>query len=280
MTASDHSYESPRTGPAWSARPAWAGCRSQHLGRGAGRLRGLRCTGRPSRHGGGRDRPQHRPQPKRLGHPRPRQRHRRGRGVAGGLPVRRVRRRPYGPAGRLLNGLAVFLLAVVLVAAVGAIAASQADAEAIGGNLRSLGIPTTGTEWGKAGTMAGIGSLAAMLLGALFGGVLGERRHSKLTRRAVSGKYRTGRDHQPAERDHDRPATTSATDPRPATRTTPGRPASPVPPPRRHSRAAQPVTPRPLAATPASQALEPPYDQHRARTGKAAKARPPSLLDG
>jgi hypothetical protein len=92
----------------------------------------------------------------------------------------------------------------VLAALVGAVAASQADAEAIRGSLRSLGIPTTGTEWGKAGTVAGIGSLAAMLLGALLGGVFGERWHSKLTRRAVSGKYRPNRDDQPAERDHDR----------------------------------------------------------------------------
>jgi hypothetical protein len=117
----------------------------------------------------------------------------------GGYVAGRMARR----AG-LLNGLAVFLLAVALVAVVGAVAASQTDAEAIGGNLRSLGIPTTGTEWVKAGTVAGIGSLAAMLLGALLGGVLGERWHSKLTRRAVSGKYRPGRDDQPAERDHDR----------------------------------------------------------------------------
>jgi hypothetical protein len=103
----------------------------------------------------------------------------------GGYVAGRMARR----AG-LLNGLAVFLLAVVLVAAVGAIAASQADAEAIRGNLRSLGIPTTGTEWGNIGTLAGIASLAAMLVGALLGGILGERWHSKLTRRAVSGKYR------------------------------------------------------------------------------------------
>jgi hypothetical protein len=105
----------------------------------------------------------------------------------------------------LLNGLAVFLLALLLVAVVGAVAASQTDAEAISSNLRSLGIPTSSTEWGKAGTVAGIGSLAAMLVGALLGGVLGERWHSKLTRRAVSGKYRPGRDDQPADRDHDRP---------------------------------------------------------------------------
>jgi hypothetical protein len=116
----------------------------------------------------------------------------------GGYVAGRMARR----AG-LLNGLAVFLLALLLVAVVGAVAASQADAETIGSNLRSLGIPTTGTEWGKAGTVAGIGSLAAMLLGALLGGVLGERWHSKLTRRAVSGKYRPDRRDQPAGRDHD-----------------------------------------------------------------------------
>ena len=114
----------------------------------------------------------------------------------GGYVAGRMARR----AG-LLNGLAVFLLALVLVAVVAAIAASQTDAEAIASNLRSLGIPTTGTEWGKVGTVAGIGSLAAMLLGALLGGVLGERWHSKLTRRAVSGKYRPDRDDQPADRD-------------------------------------------------------------------------------
>jgi hypothetical protein len=37
--------------------------------------------------------------------------------------------------------------------------------------------------------VAGIGSLAAMLAGALLGGVLGERWHTKLTRRAASGNY-------------------------------------------------------------------------------------------
>ena len=104
----------------------------------------------------------------------------------------------------LLNGLAVFVLAVVLVAVVAAIAASQADTDAVQANLRSLGIPTTGSEWGRVGTVAGIGSLAAMLVGALLGGVLGERWHSKLTRRAVSGKYGPDRTDQPTDRDPDR----------------------------------------------------------------------------
>jgi hypothetical protein len=114
----------------------------------------------------------------------------------GGYVAGRMARR----AG-VLNGLAVFVLAVVLVAAVAAIAASQADADTIQANLRSLGIPTTGTEWGKVGTVAGIGSLAAMLVGALLGGVLGERWHSKLTRRAVSGKYGPDRADQPTDHD-------------------------------------------------------------------------------
>jgi hypothetical protein len=102
----------------------------------------------------------------------------------GGYVAGRMARR----AG-LLNGLAVFLLAIVLIAAVGALVASQADADTIRTNLRSLGIPTSGGEWSDIGTLAGIASLAAMLIGALVGGVLGERWHSKLARRAVSGKY-------------------------------------------------------------------------------------------
>ena len=110
----------------------------------------------------------------------------------GGYVAGRMARR----AG-LLNGLAVFLLAIVLIAAVGALVASQTDADAIRTNLRSLGIPTSGSEWSDIGTLAGIASLAAMLIGALVGGVLGERWHSKLARRAVSGKYSPESDDRP-----------------------------------------------------------------------------------
>ena len=125
----------------------------------------------------------------------------------GGYVAGRMARR----AG-LLNGLAVFVLAIVLIAAVGAIVASQADVDTIRTNLRSLGIPTSGSEWSDIGTLAGIASLAAMLLGALVGGVLGERWHSKLTRRAVSGKYRPDPgDRQPG--DDERPPATPARSP-------------------------------------------------------------------
>ena len=99
----------------------------------------------------------------------------------GGYVAGRMARR----AG-LLNGLGVFVLAVAIIAVLAAIAATQVDSSAIVANLRSLGIPTSGAEWGQIGTAAGLGSLAAMLLGAVFGGILGERWHTKLTRRAAT----------------------------------------------------------------------------------------------
>src|SRR5215208_8358644 len=74
----------------------------------------------------------------------------------GGYVAGRMARR----AG-LIHGLAVFILALVIVALIAAIAATQTDTSAIRGNLRSLGIPTTGAEWSDVGTLAGIGSLAA-----------------------------------------------------------------------------------------------------------------------
>mgnify|MGYP003289205505 CR=1 FL=1 len=74
----------------------------------------------------------------------------------GGYVAGRMARR----AG-LVNGLAVFALAVLLVVVVGAIAASQTDTEAVQANLRSLGLPITATEWARIGTVAGIGTLQA-----------------------------------------------------------------------------------------------------------------------
>ena len=101
----------------------------------------------------------------------------------GGYVAGRMARR----AG-LVNGLAVFVLAVLLVVVVGAIAASQAETEAVQANLRSLGLPITGTEWARIGTVAGIGTLVGMLVGAGIGGVVGERWHSELARWAAVGR--------------------------------------------------------------------------------------------
>jgi hypothetical protein len=83
------------------------------------------------------------------------------------------------------HGAGVLLLGIVVVAAVAALARSSADPDAIASNLRSLGIPTTADEWGQAGTVAGVASLIAVVLGSLLGGALGERWHARLFARAV-----------------------------------------------------------------------------------------------
>jgi hypothetical protein len=112
----------------------------------------------------------------------------------GGYVAGRMARR----AG-LVNGLAVFVLALVVAVVVGAIVASQTDTEAIQANLRSLGLPVTGTEWARIGTAAGIGTLVGMLVGAGIGGVVGERWHGELVRWAAVGRGRP--DHDQDDRD-------------------------------------------------------------------------------
>ena len=132
----------------------------------------------------------------------------------GGYVAGRMARR----AG-LVNGLAVFALAVLLIVVVGAIAASQTDTGTIQTNLRGLGLPITGAEWAKIGTVAGIGTLVGMLVGAGIGGVIGERWHSELVRWAALGRSspnhdrddgeragRTQEDHPERDMEGDRPA--------------------------------------------------------------------------
>jgi len=116
-------------------------------------------------------------------------------GTAGGLVVAAVLFLAYlfggYVAGRmarrngLLHGAGVLILGIVVVTAVAALARSSADPDTIASNLRSLGIPTTADEYGQAGTVAGIASLVALIVGSLLGGVLGERWHARLFARAV-----------------------------------------------------------------------------------------------
>jgi len=116
-------------------------------------------------------------------------------GTAGGLVVAGLILLSYlfggYVAGRMArrNGLAhgagVLVLGVVIVGAVAALARSAGGADAVADNLRSLGIPTTADEYGDAGTVAGIASILALLIGSLLGGVLGERWHARLFARAV-----------------------------------------------------------------------------------------------
>lgn len=103
------------------------------------------------------------------------------------------------------NGLLVFVLGILLAVGVGAAVGSQADAEAIRSNLRSIGVPTSGSEYSAIGTIAGLAALAAMLLGSIFGGLLGERWHGKLLARALDPSVGPDHHDHPGgdEEDHD-----------------------------------------------------------------------------
>lgn len=83
------------------------------------------------------------------------------------------------------NGLMVFVLGVLVAAGVAGLVNVFTDGDEILRNLRNVGIPTSGDEWRDVGTVAGIGSLLAMLVGSLLGGALGERWHTKLLARAA-----------------------------------------------------------------------------------------------
>jgi hypothetical protein len=101
--------------------------------------------------------------------------------VFGGYVTGRMARR----AG-LLNGLAVFVLAVLLVAALGGLLAIRDGSDQVAASLRDAGIPTNFDGWSQISSLAGLASLLAMLVGAVLGGKMGERWHTKLTRRAAA----------------------------------------------------------------------------------------------
>jgi hypothetical protein len=87
----------------------------------------------------------------------------------------------------VLHGAMVFITSLVAVGAATVIARllTDADADTVLRNLRSVGVPTTGSEWRDVVTVAGVGALVAMLAGAVLGGIWGERWHSRLLARAI-----------------------------------------------------------------------------------------------
>lgn len=89
-----------------------------------------------------------------------------------------------GRRAGLVHGLFVFLLGLVVVAVAAGAASLGADGEAISDELANQGIPTEADDWSDIGLFGGLGVLAAMLLGALLGGIKGERWHGKLAARA------------------------------------------------------------------------------------------------
>jgi membrane protease YdiL (CAAX protease family) len=93
-------------------------------------------------------------------------------------------------AGRLarrsgaLNGGLVLVLAIVIGAVVALVVGTQTETENAAANLRVIGVPTSGADYGTIATVAGIVTLLAMIAGAVLGGLKGERWHGKLATRA------------------------------------------------------------------------------------------------
>ena len=99
----------------------------------------------------------------------------------GGYTAGRMARR----AG-LRNGVLVAVLGVVLLAAVAGVAQLEGATSALVDRLESLGAPTDGTTWYGLGVLSGAVALGGMILGALLGGVRGERWHQRLLVRAAN----------------------------------------------------------------------------------------------
>jgi hypothetical protein len=116
-------------------------------------------------------------------------------GVGGGIAVAVVLLISYlfggYVAGRMarragaVNGLLVFVLGLVIAGAVGGAVAGLGGTDNVVRGIRNVGLPTTWAQWRDIGTVAGIASLAAMILGSILGGISGERWHSKLLVRAL-----------------------------------------------------------------------------------------------
>jgi hypothetical protein len=85
----------------------------------------------------------------------------------------------------VINGVGVFVLGVIVALVVGVWVKQAGGGSSITTALRNVGAPTTWHEWRDVGTIAGIASLAAMLIGSILGGAAGDRWHSKLLARAL-----------------------------------------------------------------------------------------------
>ncbi|MDQ3385303.1 MAG: hypothetical protein M3503_04735, partial [Actinomycetota bacterium] len=95
-----------------------------------------------------------------------------------------------GRRAGLSHGILVFVLGLVVVAAVAGITSATADGDAISRELQNQGIPTAADDWRDIGLLAGVGVLAAMLVGSLLGGIKGERWHGVLVTRALDPDVR------------------------------------------------------------------------------------------
>ena len=91
------------------------------------------------------------------------------------------------------HGAMVFLLSVVLMGAIALIAWAMSGDLNVANDLRDNGVPTDQNTWADIGIGAAIAAGVAMLLGAIVGGIRGDRWHGRLANAVV--------EHREAERD-------------------------------------------------------------------------------
>ena len=89
-----------------------------------------------------------------------------------------------GRRGGPVHGLLVFVLAVAVIAVIAGVAAATADGDDVTRELQDQGIPTAADDWRDIGLVGGSGMVAALLVGAVLGGIKGERWHGILATRA------------------------------------------------------------------------------------------------
>ncbi len=98
----------------------------------------------------------------------------------GGYAAGRMARR----AG-LRHGVLVFAVGVGVLAWAAGITGAEGAAAAIRDRLESFGAPTGTSTWFGVAVLAGAAALGGMLLGAVLGGIRGERWHQRLVARAL-----------------------------------------------------------------------------------------------
>jgi hypothetical protein len=98
----------------------------------------------------------------------------------GGYAAGRMARR-----GGVRNGLLVAIVGIALAVGLGAAAGGLGAWGPISREVHRLGAPTNWGEWRYPAVVTGIATLAAVFLGALGGGRLGEQWHAKLLARAL-----------------------------------------------------------------------------------------------
>jgi hypothetical protein len=101
----------------------------------------------------------------------------------GGYTAGRMGRR----AG-MRNGLGVFVLAALVIAVVAGLAAWLGDPGTVRQAASDNGLPTSANTWSDIGLGAGIAAVVAMLLGAVLGGIRGERWHGRFVTAAAEGR--------------------------------------------------------------------------------------------